>query len=89
MAGAEFVNQVHLQPLPLRGHATEQNSTNKDILNRMSSCVKLLSDGKTRQIFLDAPKVLAKTSQCVPSFADRCLRNGDRICCRLSQMFGK
>ena len=62
MASAKFENQLHLQPLPLKGHATEQNSMNKDIINRMSSCIKMLSDGKTRQIFLVAPKVLAKTS---------------------------
>ena len=59
MTGAESENQAHLQPLPLRGQATEQNSTNKDINNRMSSCVKLISDGKTRKIFLDVLKVLA------------------------------
>ena len=71
MTGAKFENQAHLQPLPLRGQATEQNSTNKDINSRMSSCVKLIIDSKTRKIFLDVQKVLAKTlSQCTISFAD-------------------
>ena len=56
MTGGEFENQAQLQPLLLGGHAAEQNSTNKDIVNRMSSCVKMLSDGKTRQVFLDALK---------------------------------
>ena len=52
MTGAKSENQSHLQSLPLRGQATEQNSTNKDINNRMSSCLKLISDGKTRRFFL-------------------------------------
>ena len=59
MTGAEFENQAHLQPLPLRGQETEQNSMNKDINNRMSNCVKLISDSKTRKIFLDVLTVLA------------------------------
>ena len=59
ITGAEFENQAHLQSLPLRGQETEQNSMNKDINNRMSSCVKLISDGKTRKIFLDVLTVLA------------------------------
>jgi len=85
MTDAEFENQA----LSLEGHAAEQNSTNKDIVNRMSSCVKMLSDGKTRQVFLDAPKVLAETLfQCTPSFADLD-GNGDRRCRRLSQTFGR
>ena len=61
MTCAEFENQAQLQPLPLGGRAAEQNSTNKDITNRISSCFKMFSDGKTGQIFLDAPKVVAET----------------------------
>ena len=59
ITGAEFENQAHLQPLPLRGQETEQNSMNKDVNNRMSNCVKLISGGKTRKIFLDVLTVLA------------------------------
>ena len=71
MSGTEFENQAQLQPLPLGVHAEEKTSRNKDIVNRMSARVKMLSDGKTRQVFLDVLKVLAETlSQCAPSFAD-------------------
>lgn len=41
--------------------AAEETSTNKDTVNRMSSYVKMLSHRKTRQVFLDALKVLGKT----------------------------
>ena len=44
MTGAKFENQAHLQPLPLGGHAAEQISTNKDVINRVFSCVQMLSD---------------------------------------------
>ena len=47
MTGAEFENQVHLQPLLLGGRAAQQNSTNVGIVNRISSCVIMLSDWTT------------------------------------------
>lgn len=62
MTGADFENQAHPQPLPLGGRAAEETSTNKDTVNRMSSYVKMLSHRKTRQVFLDALKVLGKTT---------------------------
>lgn len=61
MTGAEFENQAHLQSLSLGGQAAEQTSTNKDTVNRMVSYVKMLSHRKTRQVFLDALKVLGET----------------------------
>ena len=56
--GAEFEIRHISSRFRWRSHRRAKTSTNKDNINRMSSCVKMLSDGKTRQVFLDAPKVL-------------------------------
>ena len=67
MNGAEFENQSsHWVFTP-----QSKISPKKDIVNRMASCLKMLSVQKARQVFLDASKMLAKTlSECTPSFAD-------------------
>ena len=67
MTGAEFENQS----LSLGFYAAKQTFPKKDIVNKIASCLKMLSVQKARQVFLDASKMLAKTlSEFTLSFAD-------------------